>query len=304
MKYKNYYKILGLSSAKASDEEIKSAYRTLAKKYHPDLNKGNEAVAEKFKDVNEAYHVLGDVSARKKYDRVHFAYKFRDGLSAENVKEKINMTSGVNDFFTTFFGAKKEENIVTNFDKYYDGTKPKKGEDLEASIDISLEEAFFGGEKKIAFKVLDSMIKTLIVTIPKGIHTGEKIRIAKQGQNGENGGENGDLYIKVNILPHDKYTIQDANLVVDLPISPWEAALGAEVNVQGIDSNIYINIPAGVETGDTFRVAKGGYFDKKGARGDLLVVAKIMIPKVISEQERELFIKFKEISTFNPRGIN
>ena len=120
MKYKNYYKILGLSSAKASDEEIKSAYRTLAKKYHPDLNKGNEAVAEKFKDVNEAYHVLGDVSARKKYDRVHFAYKFRDGLSAENVKEKINMTSGVNDFFTTFFGAKKEENIVTNFDKYYD----------------------------------------------------------------------------------------------------------------------------------------------------------------------------------------
>ena len=125
MKYKNYYKILGLSSAKATDEEIKSAYRHLAKKYHPDLNKGNDAVAEKFKDVNEAYHVLGDANARKKYDRVHFAYKFRDGFSAENVKEKINVSNGANEFFAAFFGAKKE-NIITNFDKYYDEAKPKK----------------------------------------------------------------------------------------------------------------------------------------------------------------------------------
>lgn len=303
MKYKNYYKILGLSSAKATDEEIKSAYRHLAKKYHPDLNKGNDAVAEKFKDVNEAYHVLGDVNARKKYDRIHFAYKFRDGFSAENVKEKINVSTGANEFFAAFFGTKKE-NIVTNFDKYYDEAKPKKGEDLEASIEVSLEEAFFGGEKKIAFRVLDNMIKTLVVNIPKGIHTGEKIRIAEQGQPGENGGQNGDLYITVTVLPHEKYTISEANLVVDLPITPWEAVLGAEVSVQGIDSNIYINIPAGVQTGDTFRVAKGGYFDKKGVRGDLLVVAKIMIPKDISSKEKELFIKLKEISTYNPRGIN
>ncbi len=303
MKYKNYYKILGLQNAKATEDEIKSAYRRLAKRYHPDLNKGDDAVAEMFKDVNEAYHVLGDVNARKKYDRIHFAYKFKDGFSAESVKNSFN-SSGVNDFITTFFGAKKEEKIVTNFDKYYKESKARKGEDLEATIDVSFEEAFFGGEKKIAFKVLDSMIKTLIVNIPRGVRSGEKVRVEGQGQAGENGGENGDLYIKINILPHEKYTISDANLVMELPISPWEAALGAEVDVQGVDSSIYINIPSGVQTGDTFRVPKNGYFDDKGVRGDLLVVAKIMIPKVITEKEKELFNKFKEVSTYNPRGGN
>ena len=231
MKYKNYYKILGLSSAKVSDDEIKSAYRALAKKYHPDLNGGDDSLSEKFKDINEAYEVLGHVASRKKYDRVHFAYKFRDGFSTSHVKEKVNMTSGVSEFMNTFFGAPSGKKVVTNLDKYEKSARKEKGEDLSSEIEISLEEAFFGGERKIAYKTLENKIKTLLITLPKGIHPGEKIRLQGQGKEGKNGGENGDFYITVNMVPHDRFTLEGADLHLDLLITPWEAAFGAEVEI-------------------------------------------------------------------------
>lgn len=301
MKYKNYYKILGLQSAKVSDEEIKSAYRHLAKQYHPDLNGGSNGVAEKFKDINEAYQVLGDVVSRKKYDRTYFAYKFRDGISGETVKNKINSESGVSDFLTMLFGNKEKKNVVTNFDKYYKENEPIIGEDLDSEIDISLEEAFFGGEKKIAFKTIDNKIRTIKVKIPRGIRTGEKIRLANQGKPGKNGGANGDLYIKVNILKHEKFKLDGSNLLMDLELTPWEAALGTKLEVVGIDSTIYLDVPQCVETGEKLRIANSGYLDGLGGRGDLLLLVKIMIPKKLSEEEKELFFKFKNISTYNPR---
>lgn len=301
MKYKNYYKVLGLPNAKVTDDEIKSAYRHLAKLYHPDLNGGNPQNSEKFKDINEAYQILGDVNARKKYDRVYFAYKFRDGFDVSTVKSKVNVSSGASDFFTMFFGAKKEPTVVTNFDKYYQADSKETGDNLESEIDISLEEAFFGGERKIAFKTIDNKLKTLVVKIPRGVHTGEKIRLLGQGKPGKNGGQNGDFYIKVNILPHDNLRIEGIDLIKDLAITPWEAALGCEIEINGIDSNIILNIPAGVQTDEKFRVANAGYIDGASARGDLIVNIKIMIPKRISDKEKELFLKFKEISTYNPR---
>lgn len=304
MKYKNYYKILGLSSAKASDDEVKSAYRHLAKLYHPDLNPGNDTVAEKFKDVNEAYQVLGNPISRKKYDRVHFAYKFRDGIGTSNVKEKFNVNNGAQDFVNMFFGSKKGPRVVTNIDKYYSDTKPVQGENLESEIDISLEEAFYGGERKIAYKMPDNKLKTIVVNIPRGMHSGERIRLSGQGRPGKNGGKAGDMYIKINILPHKHLKIDGLDFQAELPIAPWEAALGCEVSVNGIDSNIYLNVPEGTVTGDKFRIPNSGYLNINGERGDLIFTVKIMIPKRLTEKEKELFIKFKEISSFNPRGNN
>lgn len=304
MKYKNYYKILGLSSAKASDEEVKSAYRHLAKMYHPDLNPGNTLIADKFKDINEAYQILGNPISRKKYDRLHFAYKFKDGMSTEKVKDKINVNTGAQDFFNMFFGTKSEPRVVTNIDKYYAENKAKQGENLESEIDISLEEAFYGGERKIAYKMADGKLKTITINIPRGLQAGETIRLAGQGREGKNGGKNGDMYIKVNILPHKFLRLEGLDLHADLLITPWEGALGCEVSVNGLDSNIYLNVPEGTVTGDKFRIPNAGYFNQTGSRGDLIFTAKMVISKRLTKEEKELFVKFKEISSYNPRGNN
>ena len=300
MKYKNYYKILGLKNEKVTDEEIKIAYRTLAKKYHPDINGGDESITEKFKDVNEAYHVLGDSTSRKKYDRMYFAYKFKDGFSFENTKYKVDAENGFSEMFNMVFGRKNEPKIKTNLDKK---DYPIIGEDLESEIEISLEEAFFGAEKKIAFKTVDGGLRTITVKVPRGIRKGEKIRLQDQGKPGKNGGANGDLYIKVNILKHEKFKLEGSDLIIDLPLSPWEAALGCSVEVQNIDSNIFIEVPKNVVSGERLRVANSGYLDGIGARGDLLLEIKIMIPKRLTEEEERLFKELKEVSTFVPRSV-
>lgn len=300
MKYKNYYKILGLENEKVSDEEIKVAYRSLAKKYHPDINGGNEKITEKFKEVNEAYHILGDSVSRKKYDRMYFAYKFRDGFSFDVSKNKVNTDNGFSEMFNMVFGKKNEPKVKTNLDKK---DFPIVGEDLESEIEISLEEAFFGAEKKIAFKTLNGGLRTIKVKVPRGIRKGEKIRLADQGKPGKNGGANGDLYIKVNILKHERFRLEGADLVLDLPLSPWEAALGCTVEIQNIDSNICINVPENVVSGERLRVANSGYIDGMGGRGDLLLEIKIMIPKRLTEEEKALFVELSKVSKYSPRSI-
>lgn len=300
MKYKNYYKILGLKNEKVTDEEIKLAYRHLAKMYHPDINGGNESITEKFKEVNEAYHVLGDEASRKKYDRMYFAYKFKDGFSFDGTKDKVDAENGFSEMFNMVFGKKDEPKVKTNLDKK---DYPTIGEDLESEIDISLEEAFFGAEKKIAFKTTQGSLKTISVKVPRGIRAGEKIRLANQGKPGKNGGANGDLYIKVNILKHERFRIEGADLILDLPLSPWEAMLGCEVEIQNIDSNIFILVPECVISGERLRVASCGYLDGMGGRGDLLLEIKIMIPKNPTEEEKALFEKLRDVSKYCPRQI-
>ena len=300
MKYKNYYKILGLQNEKVTDEEIKLAYRHLAKKYHPDINGGNEAITEKFKEVNEAYQILGDVTSRKKYDRVYFAYKFRDGFSAEKAKNKIDAENGFCEMFNMMFGKRNEPKVKTNLDRK---NYPIIGEDLESEIEISLEEAFFGAEKKIAFKTVDGGLRTILVKVPRGIRAGEKIRLADQGKPGKNGGANGDLYIKVKILPNERFKLEGTDLIIDLPVTPWEAVLGCEVEIQNIDSNIFISVPKNVVSGERLRVANSGYLDGMGGRGDLLLEIKIMIPKRPTDEELKLYEELSKISTFSARKV-
>ncbi len=294
MKYKNYYKILELKSDRVSDEEIKNAYRRLAKKYHPDINPGDEAASEKFKLVNEAYQVLGSEVSKKKYDRIHNIYRVKDTI--EDTKEKINF-NGMSDMIGMVFG-KKEQSNFENKNK----SLPITGEDLESKIDITLEEAFFGTEKKLAFRTVTGDMKNISVKIPKGIRNGEKVRLAKQGKPGKNGGEPGDLYIKVEIMKNDIFEVKGFDLCMNLKLSPWEAALGTEVKIENIDSSILVNVPAGTESGEILRIANSGFWNTSTyGRGDLLLNIQIMVPKELTDTEKLLFEKLEAVSNFKAR---
>ena len=294
MKYKNYYKILELKSDRVSDEEIKNAYRRLAKKYHPDINPGDEVASEKFKLVNEAYQVLGNEVSKKKYDRIHNIYRVKDTI--EDTKEKINF-DGMSDMIGMVFG-KKEQSNFENKNK----SIPITGEDLESKIDITLEEAFIGTEKKLAFRTVTGDIKNISVKIPKGIRTGEKVRLAKQGKPGKNGGEPGDLYIKIEIMKNDFFEVKGFDLCMNLKLSPWEAALGTEVKIENIDSSILVNVPAGTESGEILRIANSGFWNTSTyGRGDLLLNIQIMVPKELTDTEKLLFEKLEAVSNFKAR---
>ena len=294
MKYKNYYKVLELKSDRVSEEEIKNAYRRLAKKYHPDINPGDEVASEKFKLVNEAYQVLGNEVSKKKYDRIHNIYRVKDTI--EDTKEKINF-DGMSDMIGMVFG-KKEQSNFENKNK----SIPITGEDLESKIDITLEEAFFGTEKKLAFRTVTGDIKNISVKIPKGIRTGEKVRLAKQGKPGKNGGEPGDLYIKIEIMKNDFFEVKGFDLCMNLKLSPWEAALGTEVKIENIDSSILVNVPAGTESGEILRIANSGFWNTSTyGRGDLLLNIQIMVPKELTDTEKLLFEKLEAVSNFKAR---
>lgn len=300
MKYKNYYKILGLNNDKVTDDDIKNSYRKLAKLYHPDINPGDAVAAEKFKDINEAYQILGNEESKKKYDRVHFAYKLKDGFNFSNIKDAFNGDKGISDFLEMFVG-KNEKSVVTNLDKKQNKNMPIPGEDIESEIEATLEEVFYGEEKKIAFKTTDGKMKTITVKIPQGIRNGGKIRIADQGKPGKNGGAQGDLYIKVNIVKHNKYKLDGANLLLDLPLTPWEAALGCNIEIESIDSKVLVAIPAGIQSGEKLRIANYGYYDAYGVRGDLLAEVKVVVPKQLTNEETQLYKQLKNISCFSPR---
>ena len=295
MKYKNYYKILGLNSSKVTDDEIKSAYRKLAKKYHPDINPGNIAAAEKFKDINEAYQVLTDEELKRKYNRKHFVYSFKDTVSIKSLREKID-SSGTTQFVEMFIG---KQGVKIN--KKKNPNAPMPGENLESEINVTLVEAFNGSNKKISFKGKDDKMKTITVKIPSGIVDGGKIRIKGQGKPGKNGGVTGDLLIKVKIQKHKYFELDKANLICDLPITPSEAALGTSLDVEGIDSKVYIDIKAGTESGEILRIQEKGYFDENRNRGDLIAKVKIVVPKKMSNEERELYEKLQKITSFMPR---
>lgn len=298
MVFKDYYRILELDSNKVSINEIKIAYRDLAKKYHPDVNVGNSIAEERFKDINEAYRVLSDNSSKKKYDRMWINQR---GKKKNFEESKRSEGSLVSDFFTMFFGQDKDsekEEVVRSKKKKV----PVKGENIETEINISIEEAFFGLEKKISLRTVKGNMKTFSVKIPAGIRDGEKIRLMGQGKEGKNGGNNGDLFIRIHIENSNKFKLINNDLITDLYLTPWEAALGTRVNISGIDDNASLFVPPGIQSGERVKIAGKGYKDGKGGRGDLITEVKIMVPKKLSNQEKELFEKLNEISNFVPRG--
>lgn len=296
MIFKDYYKILGLDTNKVTADEIKSAYREQAKKHHPDISSESSFSEERFKDVNEAYKVLSDVAARRKYDRM---WNSRIGYKKKNEESKREDGSLFSNFFKMFFGGMDNgEEVMPNKKNKF----PKKGENVETEIEISIEEAFYGVDKKISLRTLNGKMKTFTIKIPVGIRNGEKIRLLGQGKKGENGGNNGDLFIKINIVDSKQFVLRGIELYTDLQLTPWEAALGTRVTIETIGDTVSLYIPQGIQSGEKVRIPGKGYKDGKGGRGDLVAQVKIMVPKKLGEEEKDLFEKLSEISKFNPRN--
>lgn len=290
---KDYYKILDLGSNKVSIEQIKTAYREMAKKYHPDLNVGDRKSEERFKDITEAYNVLSDTVSRRKYDRI-----WNSHIGNKKIKKEAT-TTGNSDIFSIFFGNVKEEKQQVQDKK--NKKAPAKGENLETEINVTIEEAFYGKNKKISLRTVDGKMKTFDVNIPAGIRDKEKIRLLGQGKQGKNGGKNGDLFIKINITNNANFILQGTNIKTYIPITPWEAALGARINVKGIDEDLSISVAPGTSSGEKIEIPQKGYKDGKGSRGNLIIETKIQLPKKIPQQEKIIYEQLKEISKHNPR---
>ena len=292
MIFKDYYKILGLKNNNVTAEEIKQAYREQAKKYHPDINTTSDFAEERFKDINEAYKTLSNSSTRRKYDRM---WNSRIGKKQKNKQQnKKEKKSIFVEMFQMFFGEIKQEEKQKS---------PKKGENIETEITVSIFEAFYGMEKKIALRTIDGKMREFNVKIPAGIRNEEKIRLMGQGKPGENGGKSGDLLIKIHIENDKKFKLNGIDIYTDLYITPWEAALGTKLNINSIDEEILLYIPQGTESGENICLKGKGYLNGRGGRGDLFVNVQIMIPKSITEKEKTIFEQLREISKYNPREI-
>lgn len=299
MIFKDYYKILGLETNKVTANEIKQAYREQAKKYHPDVNVGNQISEERFKDINEAYRVLSNNVSRRKYDRMWVSRVGNKRKKQEYEESKRDKNDVFSEFFHMFFGGEEQEKEKE--EKKSKKNPPVKGENIETAISISIEEAFYGLNKKISLRTIDGKMKTFNIKVPAGIRNNEKIRLLGQGKQGQFGGKNGDLFIKIQIEPDSKFELIGYDLYTSLCLTPWEAALGTRVSLEGIDDTVSIYIPAGIESGEKLRIPGKGYKDGKGGRGDLTATIKIMVPKQLTEEEKEIYEKLKEISKFNPR---
>lgn len=296
MIFKDYYKILGLETNRVTIEQIRTAYRIAAKKYHPDVNVGDRLAEEKIKDVNEAYKILSNSSTKRKYDRTWNANV--EKKAQQSHETKISTGSVFGDFYNMFFGPIKQSQS-SDVQK----ATPIKGENIETEISVSIEEGFYGREKKISLRTVEGKMKTFTVSVPPGIRNGEKIRLIGQGKEGKNGGKNGDLFIKVNIENSNNFKLKGYDLYTDLLITPSEAVLGTKANINSIDANTNVYVPEGIQSGEKITIPQKGYKIGNGARGDLIAEVKIVVPKNITEDEINLYKKLKEISRFNPRNV-
>lgn len=334
MQVPDYYQTLGVDR-NASQDEIKKAFRRLSKEYHPDRNKSKEA-EEKFKQINEAYEVLKDPERRKQYDAIGRG-GFRPGQDFQgfggggwqNVEFHFGGDfgqgpSGFSDFFETFFGggprrARQGARARHAFEEVFGGfgggpfepePEARPGRSQEVELTISLEDAYHGAQKTL---VLDRQVvgpdggrrtekRTLTVKIPPGTTEGTRIRLAGQGQPGPFGGPPGDLYLKVHLAPHPRFEVEGQNLVTRLPITPWEAALGAKVPLETLSGKVTLTIPAGSSSGRRLRLRGKGLPKKGGGRGNLEVELQIVVPKTLSAKERALFEQLAEASSFDPRA--
>ncbi|MBR3255833.1 MAG: DnaJ domain-containing protein [Clostridia bacterium] len=296
MIFKDYYKILEIESSKVTLEEIKIAYRKVAKKYHPDVNVKDKLAEERIKDINEAYRVLSNPQAKRKYDRM---WNSNARKNKKAFSESTSQGGSVfSNFFYIFFGnLQNSENIDLQ------KNRPIKGENIETSINIGVEEAYYGVNKKISLKTLNGKTKTYDISVSEGIKNGEKIRLIGQGKEGKNGGKNGDIFIKININDEEKFKIVGNDLHTHLLITPWEAALGTKANINTIDKEeTTIYVPQGIQTGDKLKIPGKGYKNKQGGRGDLIAEVKVVVPKNLTHEEEKLLKKLKEVSKFNPRN--
>lgn len=282
MVFKNYYKILGLDSNKVSADEIRIAYREMAKKYHPDMNVGNSSSEEIFKDINEAYKTLSNPKLRRKYD---FNWNRYYGKSTKTTTKQPKKSFKETLLEMLFGGINRSPKKKIS--------KVEYGENINTKIDISLQDAFYGCHKKLKLLDVNGKENVFSFKIPQGIQNHDKIRIPAQGKRGKNGGKNGDLLIEINIL-NDKYLkLYGTDLVMEIPIKAYEAALGTTKIINIFDEQIRIIIPKYTSSGDRIVIPKKGYKNGMGDRGNLQIVSRIVMPKKLSKQEEKLFAELK-----------
>ena len=312
MKFKDYYEILGVART-ATTDEIKKSYKKLAHQYHPDVTKDPKG-EEKFKEVGEAYATLKDKEKRAAYDDLgkHSAgEEFRPPPNWGGNQNQYSQYSQQNGQGNPFEGI----DLADLFASFSTGKRQSRnqaahGQDYELAASISLEDANVGTTLDLNFSVPEQDAQGLVkqvphafkARIPKGVTNGTKMLLRGKGGKGFNGGENGNLYLNISFLPHKLFKVIDHDLFIDLPISPWEAALGATVTAPTLQGAVNLKIPAGSKSGQKMRIAKRGMPKKNEEHGDLFAVIQIVIPPNLSDSERELLTKLKESSSFNPRA--
>ena len=221
----------------------------------------------------------------------------RKKQKAQFEESKREKGSAFSEFFNMFFGETAKKTTEKE-----NKNVPVKGENIETEITVKLEDAYYGLEKKISLRTVKGQMKTFSVKVPSGIRNGEKIRLLGQGKQGVNGGKNGDLFIKINIENNKKFKLQGCDILTNVYISPWEAALGKNINIESIEENITLNIPAGIQSGEQIIIPNKGYKDGQGGRGNLIAEIETVVPKQLTKQEKELFVQLQNISNFNPRA--
>jgi DnaJ-class molecular chaperone len=322
VEFKDYYKTLGVSKT-ATDKELKAAYRKLARKHHPDVNPGDKGAEAKFKEINEAYEVLGDPEKRKKYDDLGanwrqyeqaqqsgygpaggpfagggpFGGGFNGGAWNVNVGGPGGYRTMTPDEMEEMFGGEGESPFSDFFKTFFGGdfareqrARTSPGRDLEHEIDLSLEEAFSGATRRLTIQK-DGQSRTIDVRIPAGVKTGSRVRAAGGGEAGAHGGAAGDLYLRVRIRPHPTFEVQGTDLYAKVPLPLATAVLGGEAQVPTLTGPVRLKIPELTQQGQRFRIKGHGMptVGKPKERGDLYATAEIVLPKKLSEKQRKLF---------------
>jgi len=303
VEFRDYYKTLGVAKTATADE-IKKAFRKLARQHHPDLAQDKKAAEEKFKEINEAYEVLSDAEKRKKYDEVGpnwqqagagfrpppggggFPGGYGGGGAPGGYEEEFQFGgTGFSDFFEAFFGRGARGGRRGS--AFYGEEAPLRGQDAEADIMVTLEEALHGSTRQISFtRGRAGKVETYTVKIPKGVREGQRIRLAGIGGEGIGGGEAGDLYLRVRFERHPEFTVEGADIVHEVELPVTQAVLGGEVMIPTLDGRAKLKVPAGTQNGRKFRIPGKGMPQRGGARGDFYAVIDVQLPTTLTPTQR------------------
>ena len=309
VQFRDYYETLGVPKT-ASEDDIRSAFRKLARKYHPDVAKDKKTAEEKFKEINEAYEVLGDPEKRKKYDQLGADWNRPGGFQPPpgwqqqqgqqpgggfyqwgggdgGVQFEFDGT-GFSDFFEAFFGGGRGRSAFGGFGGRQ--ATAERGADVEADIMVTLEEALHGSTRTVSLRRAGSdKVENYQVKIPRGVHEGQRIRLRGQGEAGARGGKSGDLFLRVRLARHPDFSVEGSDLIHEVKIEPWQAVLGTGLLVPTLEGKVRLKIPAGTQGAQRFRLRERGLPGVSGKRGDLYVVAQINVPKKLTESEKEIW---------------